>query len=190
VQLPGQSHADGDASEAILIRAIDPRSAAEVDLVASGMRRALVEVEGENTGNALYTMDWLKDRVRWHLDSEKSWGEVFVAENGAGSITGHTIVRVEHDAAGRRYGLFAATFVEPGSRRQAIATCLLDRGEKWMIERALLKAATRTPASNSKLISLYVKHGYAIVERHVHNVTKTPMVKLAKALAPMCQTKA
>ena len=161
---------------------MDPRSAAEVELVALRMRQTLIEVEGEEIGNSLYTMDWLKDRVRWHLDAAKSTGQVFLAENREGSITGHTIVRIELDETGRRYGLFSTTFVEPESRKQAIATRLLEHGEKWMIEYELPEACTWTSESNTKLIELYVKHGYAIVERHTHDVTKTPMVKLAKAL--------
>jgi GNAT superfamily N-acetyltransferase len=182
VQSSGQSHLAEYSNGAIRIRKIDPCSAAEVELVALRMRQTLVEVEGEETGNSLYTMDWLKDRVRWHLDAGKSTGQVFISENREGHITGHSIVRIEFDGTGRQYGLFSTTFVEPESRRQAIASGLLDHGEKWMIEHELPEAATWTSESNKKLIELYFKHGYAIVERHTHEITKTPMVKLAKAL--------
>ena len=41
------------------IRAIDPQSRAEVELVASRMRQTLVEVLGEEVGGNMYTMDWL-----------------------------------------------------------------------------------------------------------------------------------
>jgi GNAT superfamily N-acetyltransferase len=182
VQSSGQSQLDEYSNGAIRIRRIDPRSEAEVELVASRMRQTLIEVEGEDIGNSLYTMDWLKDRVRWHLDAEKSTGQVFLAGNPEGYITGHTIVRIELDEKGRQYGLFSTTFVEPESRKQAIASCLLEHGEKWMIEHDLPEAATWTSESNTKLIELYAKQGYAIVERHAHVVTRTPMVKLAKAL--------
>lgn len=183
MQSSAQTHPGEYSNGAIRIRTIDPRSAAEVELVALRMRQTLVEVEGDKTGNSLYTMDWLKDRVRWHLDAAKSTGQVFLAENREGCITGHTIVRIESDEAGRRYGLFSTTFVEPESRKQAIAASLLDHGEKWMIEHEMPEAVTWTSASNMKLIRLYLKRGYAIVERHSHDITKTPMVKLAKALS-------
>lgn len=49
------------------IRALDPGSEAEIDLVAQRMRRTLIDVEGEETGTALYTMEWLRDQVRFHL---------------------------------------------------------------------------------------------------------------------------
>jgi len=183
VQSNGNFHLDEYSNGAIRIRRIDPNSAAEVELVALRMRQTLVEVEGEETSNSLYTMEWLKDRVRWHLDAGKSTGEVFLAENREGSITGHTIVRIELDETGRQYGLFSTTFVEPESRKQSVAASLLVHGEKWMIGHELPEAVTWTSESNMKLIKLYFKHGYAIVARHTHGITGTPMVKLAKALS-------
>ncbi len=87
------------------IRDIDPASDAEVDLVARRMRQTLVEVEGEEAGMALYTMQWLRDRVRWHLDPASTTGRVFLAEGPGGQVLGHAIVRIEADDSGRRFGL-------------------------------------------------------------------------------------
>jgi GNAT superfamily N-acetyltransferase len=168
---------DAFARDGHRIRAIDPGNAAEVELVAARMRQTLVEVLGDETGRSLYTMDWLIQRVRWHLDPAKSTAAVFLAETREGRVTGHTIVRIECDDAGKAFGLFSTTFVEPESRRLAVATQLLLRGEAWMRAHGMTEAATYTAETNAKLIGLYHKHGYAIVE------TRSEMVRLAKVLA-------
>ena len=164
------------------IRAIDPASDAEINLVAQRMRLTLIEVEGEAAGTALYTMDWLRERVRWHLDPALVIAQVFLAIDVGGVIVGHTIVRVETDGDGGRFGLFSTTYVQPESRKDGIANALLLHGEQWMRALGLPSAATWTSASNIKLIGLYAKHRYAITERHVHEVTGTAMVKLARTL--------
>ena len=51
-----------------------------------------------------------------------------------------------------------------------------------MVSRGLPEAATWTSSTNAKLIGLCGKHGYAITARHVHEVTGTVMVRLAKPL--------
>ena len=162
------------------IREIDPGSMDEIDWVARGMRRTLIEVEGEEVGTALYTIDWLIQRVRWHLDPDQCIGKVFVAEDRPGHIIGHTIVRIEFEDDGRKYGLFSTTYVDPASRKRAVASDLLLHGENWMHSHDLHAAATWTSATNKKLISLYEKHGYEITAHYTHDVTGTPMVKLGK----------
>ena len=164
------------------IRDIDPASESEVGLVARRMRETLVEVEGEEVGGALYSMEWLRDRVRWHLDPGQCTARVFLAENAVGRVIGHTIVRIEPGEGGGRHGLFSTIFVEPDSRKLAVGTLLLRHGEAWMAAQGMKEAATWTSATNAKLIGLYGRHGYAIVARHVHDVTKTQMVRLAKPL--------
>lgn len=168
--------------DACRIRDIDPASGTEVDLVARRMRQTLVEVEGEKAGTALYTMEWLRDRVRWHLDPANCTGRVFLAVDGAGGITGHAIVRVEKDGAGRDFGLFSTLFVDPPLRKAGIAARLLDHGEAWMRERRLPEAATWTSSTNAKLVALLVKRGYGFTAHHVHEVTGTVMVRLARPL--------
>lgn len=164
------------------IRDLDPASDAEVELVARRMRATLVEVEGEEAGTALYTMDWLRERVRWHLDAANCAGRVLVSLDEAGAINGHAIMREEKDEAGRAFGLFSTIFVDPPLRRAGIASRLLDEGEAWMRGRRLLEAATWTSSSNAKLIALLVPRGYDITAHHVHEVTGTVMVRLARAL--------
>jgi GNAT superfamily N-acetyltransferase len=169
------------------IRPLDPASDKEIEWVARGMRRTLIEVEGEATGTALYTMEWLRQRVRWHLDPAKCRAQVLVAQGLAaqgerGELAGYTLVREEIDEHGRRFGLFSTTFVEPACRRAGLAARLLQAGEQWMIAQALPESATWTSASNAKLIGLYRRHGYAQVATHVHEVTATRMVRLARPL--------
>lgn len=146
------------------IRTMDPHATAEVALVAARMRETLIEVLGEEAGRTLYTMDWLRQRVLWHLDPAACTGEVFLAVDRDGGITGHTIVRIDRDEAGACIGLFSTTFVDPGSRNQGIARSLLERGEHWMGEHGLSRAVTYTSVSNIKLQNLFLHRGYALVD--------------------------
>jgi GNAT superfamily N-acetyltransferase len=158
------------------IRAIDPQSRAEVELVASRMRQTLVEVLGEEVGGSMYTMDWLIQRVLWHLDPNQCVGQVFLSEDSEGRITGHTIVRIERDQAGKQIGLFSTFFVEPGSRNQAIATSFVVHGEKWMVEHGTHTAMTYTAETNDRLKNLLVSLGYQAV------AVKNQMTALSKSL--------
>ena len=166
----------------IYIREIDPRSDAEVELVAKRMRATLIEVEGEATGAALYGMEWLRQRVRWHLDGGAVAAKVYVALEAGGEIVGHAIFRREVDAAGAPYGLVATTYVAPTARRRGVAAALLRAGEAWMQSESLPSAATWTSSTNAKLIRFHAKHGYAQTATHVHDVTGTLMVKLERRL--------
>ncbi len=170
----------------VTLRTVAPDDAAAIDWIAHGMRRTLVEVEGEEAGTAMYTLDWLRERVRFHFDAPRCIGQVVVAEadvDGAPRIVGHTILRIEADAAGRRFGLVTTTFVDPPSRRLGIADRLLRHGEAWFRARALPEAATWTSSTNTRLIRLYAKHGFAEAERGPNELTGTIMVRLAKPLA-------
>jgi len=164
------------------IRAINPLSVAEIDLVAERMRATLVEVEGEETGTDLYSMDWLRERVRWHLDSAQVAALVLLAENNTGVILGHTIVRREFEQDGREYGLISTTYVMPESRRLGVAEALLRASEEWMRNLGLGNSATWTSSTNLKLIRMYEKHGYRQTATHVHETTGTIMVKLERDL--------
>ncbi len=178
MQLMRLLEANRPAQRDPLVRPID--AAREVGLVAARMRETLIEVLGEERGAALHSMEWLGERVRWHLDPARSTGAVFVSEAPCGHVTGHTIVRVEGsgaaDGLGSCFGLFSTTFVDRDWRRMAIASRLLERGESWMTDHELTTAATYTASTNAKLIALYEKHGYRIVER------RDQMVRLAKTL--------
>jgi ribosomal protein S18 acetylase RimI-like enzyme len=66
--------------------------------------------------------------------------------------------------------------VVPEHRRYGVATLLLGRGEAWMRAHRLATAVTFTDEGNVRLIRLYEKHGYRVVE------TKNQMVKIEKAL--------
>ncbi len=170
-------------SKTIQIREIDPNSETEIEVVAQRMRATLIEVEGEATGTALHSMEWLRERVRWHLDSNAVAAKVFLAVDSGGEIVGHTIVRREFDAEGGSYGLVSTTYVVPSARRSGVADELLRTGEHWMRSQSLQSCATWTSLTNSKLIQLYAKHGYTQTATHVHETTGTPMVKLERRLS-------
>lgn len=167
----------------MLIRPLDPTCPDEINLVAQRMRLTLIEVEGEAVGRSMYSMDWLRDRVHWHLDPTCCTGAVFLAIMDDAAIAGHTIVRVEHDAQGRRVGLFSTSYVDPAFRRQAVASALLAHGEQWMAAQGLAESSTWTSSTNTPLIGLYARHGYAEAERGTHPGTGTLMVRLAKVWA-------
>ena len=173
----------------IHVRPIDPANLAEITLVAERMRLTLIEVEGPEVGGSMYTLDWLVDRVRFHLDPARSEGAVFVAVSPTADLTniesavlGHTIVRVESWPENPRFGLFSTTYVAPPHRRSGVASLLLSRGEAWMIARALPSSSTWTSATNHGLIRLYESHGYSIVQTELHEGTGTPMVRLERLL--------
>ena len=147
-------------STTFFIRELDVTSPKEIRLVAERMRLTLIEVLGSEVGEKMYTMEWLIDRVKQHLDPDRYTGRVFVSEDENGQITGHTIVRLEPDDEGGFIGLFSTTYVEPLSRRLGIAAELLKKGEAWMKEQGMLKAVTYTDADNRPLKELYLEHGY------------------------------
>ena len=160
----------------MLIREIDPSSDEEIGLVAERMRLTLVEVLGEEEGGKMYTMEWLIDRVKFHLDPAKCTGAVYVAEALDGHIAGHTIVRLEPDEEEGFIGLFSTTYVEPESRRLGVAAELLQAGEAWMVEHGMKRAVTYTDRENEPLKKLYLAHGYG--EKEMPN----DFVALSKSL--------
>jgi GNAT superfamily N-acetyltransferase len=155
------------------IREIDPKSNAEIQLVAQRMQQTLVEVLGEEKGKSMYTMDWLVERVRWHLDSKNTDGRVFISESQSGEITGHAIARIDH---GSSFGYFSTIFVEPSSRRHGVATRLMKHVEGWFSERKVPKVVYNTADNHLALIGLFKAHGYDITH------SESEMVQLTKIL--------
>ena len=137
------------------IRPLDVTSTEEIALVAERMRRTLLEVVGDDQG---YSLEWLVDRVRWHLDATRCRGQVLLATDALGRICGHTMVRVEEE----RVGLFSTTYLEPAARRRGLAMRLLQVGEEWMRSQGMQEARTYTHPDNHKLIQLYTGRGYAL----------------------------
>ena len=165
------------------IRDIDPTSTAEVDLVAKRMRQTLIEVEGEDRGASLYSLEWLTARVRWHLDRRACRGRVLLAEMEPNQLVGHTIIRVEPGDHGH-FGLVSTTYVDPAFRRAGLASAFLLYSEQWFRSEGVPSCCTWTSSTNSALIALYERHGYAITESGPNDLTGTPMVKLSKRLHP------
>lgn len=164
------------------IREIDRESEAEIEIVAQRMRATLIEVEGEEIGMDLYTLAWLRQRVRWHLDHHMATAQVLLALDGQGEIIGHTIVRRESEAEGDTFGLFSTTYVVQHARRVGVGAALLDAGEHWMQSLALATSVTWTSATNGPLIRLYTRRGYRQTATHIHERTGTLMIKLERRL--------
>ncbi len=177
------------------VRPINPDSQAEIELVASRMRQTLVEVISEEVGSSMYSMEWLIERVKFHLDPSKCDGQIFVAELSTGEIVGHTIVRVEKESGeaigesgeeqtnnqqpttdNATFGLFSTFYVLPEHRGIGIASEFIETGESWMLSKNLAKARTYTAEDNEKLHRLMLRHGYETELR------KNEMVSLVKSL--------
>ena len=144
------------------IRPLDPALAEEVDRVARRMRATLQEVVDAERGAEMYSMAWLRDRVRQHLAGGELDGEVLLAEDADGALRGHVIRRVETEASGRRHGLFSTCYGEPTWRRRGLGTRLIRAGEAWMRTRGLERAVTYTAADNLPLIRSCEQQGYAV----------------------------
>ncbi len=144
-----------------LIRPIASGSDEEIAWVAWRMRATLVEVLGEERGGSMYALDWLRERVRFHLDPAQCDGGVFVAVVAEG-LAGHTIVRRETWEDGSTFGLFSTFWVEPEHRRSGLASRLVASGERWMRERGLSIFRTWTDPGNASLIALMMHLGYRI----------------------------
>ena len=69
-----------DKENLIQIREINPNSNDEIALVASRMQKTLIEVMGEKRGSNFYSMEWLVERVQWHLNPERT-AKIYLIEN-------------------------------------------------------------------------------------------------------------
>lgn len=166
------------------LRALNPAAPGEIERVALGMQATVIEVEGEAMGRALHSLDWLRQRVQWHLDHACAAVWLAVVDD---EVLGHSLVRAEPvgpeetlDAG--HWGLITTSYVWPAFRRRGIARQLLLHDEAWMRAQGLSHSRTWTGASNSPLIALYERAGYAIVQRAAHSGSGSPMVCLARDL--------
>jgi GNAT superfamily N-acetyltransferase len=163
-------------SDRFSIRELDPGSEAEIALVARRMRQTLEEVLGEEKGKEYYSMEWLVDRVRWHLDPAQTEAKIFLCVSNTGEVVGQAIARLEQKTGGEPYGYFSTIFVEPGSRSQGLATSLLLHVEGWLRSQGVPKIIYNTARNHEKLIRLFGSHGFAITHREAE------MVQLTKTL--------
>lgn len=143
------------------IRPIRPDSQDEIRLVAERMRLTLIEVLEADRGGQMYELDWLEDRVRFHLDGNGCTGQVFVAVSRADEIMGHTIVRLETDDSSSTYGLFSTIYVAEDFRGAGVAQELIEAGEDWILGLGQSVAVTYTHPENHRLHRLFGGRGYA-----------------------------
>lgn len=162
--MPDPSSPSAREGLAGVVRPIVRGSEAEVALVAERMRATLVEVLGEKRGGTMYTPDWLRNRVRHHLDPQQCRGEVLLYVTPEEIIAGHAILRIEHDSEAGEFGLFSTLYVAPESRRRGVAARLIEAGEDWFQRQDLREIRTYTDEGNSPLIDLFSKHGYRLKE--------------------------
>lgn len=155
------------------LRDLDPGAEAEIDLVAARLRETLVEVLGEERGGAMYAMEWLRERVRFHADPTRQ-ARVLLAEDD-GAIVGHTMARLEHDEAGP-HGWFSTIFVAPTHRRRGVAVKLADETEAWLRALGVPRLAYATGARHARVITFFERRGYRIVAR------ENEMVRLERSV--------
>lgn len=75
--------------------------------------------------------------------------------------------------------MFSTIYVAPEARGHGIADALLRQGEAWFASHEMTTLGTSTSATNSRLISLFTKHGYRVV---LH-APESGMVHLSKTLS-------
>ena len=146
----------------ISIKPFNPGNHDHLELVAQRMQLTLKEVVDAELGDAMYSIEWLRARVLFHLDAAQCCGAVFLAWRDDLEIIGHTLLRVEHDDEGHPYGLFSTFYVTPETRRLGVGAALVNRGEAWFREQGLHCFATNTASGNHKLIHLLEQRGYRI----------------------------
>jgi GNAT superfamily N-acetyltransferase len=166
------------------LRALNPGVPSEIERVALGMQATLIEVEGESIGRALHSLDWLRQRVQWHLDHACAAVWLAVVDD---EVLGHSLVRAEPASPEETldeglWGLITTSYVWSAFRRRGIARQLLLHDEAWMRAQGLSHSRTWTGANNAPLIALYERAGYAIVQRAAHTGSGSPMVCLARDL--------
>ncbi|KAA3605521.1 MAG: GNAT family N-acetyltransferase [Planctomycetota bacterium] len=165
-------------AEAFHLRCLQKNCKEEIEWVAQRMRRTLMEVVGEQEGVEMYSMDWLRQRVHFHLEEERCTGQVILAEDAAGFPAGHLILRLEKSPKGEFFGLISTIYVEPKFRRQGLAGRFYDRAEAWFRQQGMEQAVTDTADDNTPLLRILQDRGFRIVE------TADSMVRLAKSLNP------
>jgi GNAT superfamily N-acetyltransferase len=158
------------------IRPLDPASSHEIELVAARMKQTLVEVLGEEEGTALYSMEWLVQRVRWHLDPLQTTATIYLAEAADGHIAAHAIARIEHEGDGERYGYFSTVFVEPASRNKGVARALIARVESWLRSMNMPRVVYNTAGHHAPMIRLLERHGFRITHRAAEMVQLTKLL--------------
>lgn len=158
---PGDALIPGE----IRIRRIERHDDDVVALVAERMRETLVEVLGAERGTAMYDREWLRDRVRAHLDPARLDGAGFVAGD-CGTPDGHLLARPEVED-GRPIGMIATVYVAPSARRRGVASALFDAGEAWLRARGLAESAYDTALDNAPMLALLAARGYVETRRDV-----------------------
>lgn len=161
------------ASLPFSIREINPTVKEEILLVAERMRQTLIEVMGQEKGSTFYTIEWLIDRVYWHLSHERI-AKVMIVENNKSEIIGHAIARIEYDENKKKFGFFSTIFLLPEFRGQGIASEIIDFVENWLFSFDIYKIIYNTAANHFALINLFQKHDYIITE------SEGEMVRLTK----------
>ena len=168
----------GTRSKEIEVLRLDRNDTEQLDLIAVRMRATLVEVLGPETGESMYSLEWLRDRAASHLDG-RCVGAIFIARgSGAEGNIGHIILREELDDEGP-LGLVSTIYVLPAGRRHGVARQLVDAAHGWFQSRDLRRCATDTSNTNTPLIRLLNGLGYEIVfrseEKNMVRLMKDPL---------------
>jgi GNAT superfamily N-acetyltransferase len=155
----------------MIIREINLNSEVEIDLVAKRMQQTLIEVLGYERGESMYSIDWLRNRVKWHLDQSNTDGRVFLLVNHEQEIIGHAIARVDF---GSSFGYFSTIFIEPKSRKSGLAKMLINHVETWFKEKKMPQVIYNTGTHHIAIINLFESIGYKI------SLEESEMVQLSK----------
>lgn len=141
-------------------RPLNRQSQEEINSVAQNMKKTLMEVMGEEKGSQYYSMDWLLERVYWHIELGDR-AKIILCEDAFSNLIGQAIVRVEFDEdLEQEIGYFSTIYIEPAIRKQGAASLLINQVHEWCKEKQLQIVSYSTAKDNEKLLSLFHKFGY------------------------------
>jgi ribosomal protein S18 acetylase RimI-like enzyme len=142
------------------IRDINPNSNEEIKIVAERMRETLIEVLGKDKGESMYSLEWLTERVLWHLDSKNTDGKVIVICNKEQKIFGHAICRIDYDDQKKPFGYFSTIFLAQEFRNLGLASEIVTFVENWFISKNVNKFVYNTATNHTAILKLFHKHGF------------------------------
>jgi len=147
----------------------------EIAFAASRMRSTLVEVLGVERGVSMYSLNWLRERARFHMGPERI-AKVLVEH---GMIVGHALARVD-SPDDTQFGLFSTIYVAPDYRGRGAATKLIEHVEDWFAGLGIEHVVYNTGAHHELVIGMFERRGYFITARADERVALTKIIQRTK----------
>lgn len=145
------------------LRAADARLLDEVTrMCMATVLETIPEFGGEarRAREALPNFTFEQMRAMLEKGSADEAQRILAAVDEQGRACGYSAFLLKRDEKGTRYGYLFSRGVEPGRRRQGIATRLLMEAEAWFRAEGASYVRAETHVGNSALRTLLQKHGF------------------------------